>query len=60
MKDAFKKFESILSNHLFKLVKLFHVEKIDLYDPTEEEKWLVFQYRIIQIIHAAVKEALKK
>ena len=55
----FIKLEKVLANYLAELYALMYKEKIDIEDPSEEEKFIIFQYRLIGIIHNAVKEVLK-
>ena len=55
-----KQLETILSNHLEKLYVLMYREKFDLEEPSEEEKWIIFQYKIIQLLDNALKEVIKK
>lgn len=54
-----KQIEKILSNHLEKLYVLMYREKFDLEDPSEEEKWIISQYKIIQLLDNALKEVIK-
>ena len=55
-----KQIEKLLSNHLEKLYVLMYREKFDLENPNEEEKWIICQYRIIQIIDKAFREVISK
>ena len=56
----FKQLEKILSNHLDKLYIYMYKEKFDLEDPSEEEKWIIWQYKFIQILDNALKEVINK
>ena len=44
----------------YKLYALMYREKFDLENPSEEEKWIICQYRIILIIDKAFREVIRK
>ena len=54
-----KQIEKLLSDHLTKLYALMYREKFDLDNPSEEEKWIILQYKIIQVLYRAFKEVNK-
>ena len=54
-----KQIEKLLSEHLTKLYALMYREKFDLDNPSEEEKWIILQYKIIQVLYRAFKEVNK-
>lgn len=55
-----KQIEKTLRSYLNKLYALMYREKFDLENPSEEEKWIICQYRIIQIIDNAFREVISK
>ena len=54
-----QKLEQIIHEHAEKLYKLMYREKFDLDNPSEEEKWIILQYKIIQVLYRAFKEVNK-
>ena len=55
-----EKLEKVFGRHSNKLFELLYREKINIECPSEEEKWIICQYRIIQIIDKAFREVISK
>ena len=51
-----EKLEKVFGRHSNKLFELLYREKINIECPSEEEKWIIFQYKIISIIHQSLME----
>lgn len=51
-----QKLEKIINEHTSKLYKFIYTEKIDIECPSEEEKWILLQYRWFLTMNKILKE----